>query len=1047
MRCFLTLAAVPILSAQNTPVPAESNAEEIIELSELRVFSGAQDAALDAKRASARLGSFLSTDALGILPDNDLGDALTRLAGVNVVDSQVVIRGAEGKLNSILVDGLAPANVSSETSLSFGEADTRNFEVDQIPTDMIESVEVIKSNTADMEGDSIGGSVNVSLADAFNFEERLIRYKVEYRYKDLEGDTGFGFSTTFADRLNEAGTMGLYLNFSYLDEDDTESVLRVDFTPSLPNIDENGDPQEVRRIRRLRPSASANNREEINLNGSFDWRASDNTVVSLKGWYSEDRRKELENEVRLDEGEESWNDYDRRGTVDAELWLDGLEIDPVTNELISVGNPIANNEPGTFTPAPGDDTDYRQVEEFRPIRLLNNKDGKETRNRVMLTSETLLENGGKIELAGAFDQSTYSALTVNNSWEGEAQEYTRIFRAFWDQSDPLAPNMTAILKDVPFGSGQDLDDNWGDPDAERIAGWLDKGYTQAEAEKMLAAGITGETAAAAVDADGSPVYWWEVTDQGRVQVLDLINRMQFDRENEMFTAKLDYTHPVGNKFEFKMGARYDVEDRVTSADSKQWAQDFDVVIDGFGSEFTLEDFQHLATNDPSISINNGIYAKASGDFIDPVLLREFQNDNFADAAGRPYWEPVTPDSLRRIAAKNWEGKESVSAAYLMGTWEATANLTLIAGARYESTETDFTWKGSDVDPPLPFDPVSGELLGGINLPRAEDIRAENSYNNFLPSAVGVYRLGNHVFRAAVSKTLARPDFDDLNPLDINQLFQKWGEFFGNPDDDIYIYNPELKEQTAVNLDLAWEWYYAEGSLFSITLFQKKLKDFHLDQVVIRPDVAFPVLDDETGLQETDGAGNLLFDFQDQDIKFAANGADRTLEGVEITFQQSFEDLLPAPFDGFGVLLNYTYLSGTETNSIFDPDALLEGRFVVIGEIESDGLSGQPEHILNAQLYWEKYGFNVRLAYNYVSEFDREVFSPDRDQIRQARKTLDASVQYILPKKWTGGNQMRLFFEARNLTEEINRDYDQVPRWTYFVTAPQREFSFGVRGEF
>lgn len=1021
--------------------------DEIFELDELRVFSNSQDIALDLKKTSDRVGSFLSADALGIMPDDNLGDALTRLAGVNVVDNQVVIRGAEGKLNRIQVDGLAPSNVSSETTLDFGEADTRNFEVDQIPTDMIESVEVIKSVTADQDGDSVGGIVNVRLADAFNFQERVLRYKAEYRYKDLDSSEGYRFSGTYADRLNKEGTMGLYLNFTYMDEDDMDSRLRVDYRESLPNLDEAGNPQNVRRVGRLRPGASALNREEINLNGSFDWQVSETTIVSVKAWWSEMDELELDNEVRLDNVDESWLDYDRRNTVDAERWLDNLEIDPATNELTTVGNIVDNNEPGQFTPVAGDETDFYQSEEFRPIRLLNNRDSKETRYRLTLQGETRFENGGLLELAASYDRAKFTADTVNNSWEAAGSSFTRIFRAYVDQSDPLAPNITAVLKDVPFGSGADLDDNWGRPDATRISGWLGKGYTQEEAEKMLAAGITGENAPNAVDADGSPVYWWEKTDQGRVQVLDLINRMRFERDNELITFKGDYSQPISDIFKIKTGMKFTREDRVTSADSKQWAQDFDVVEDVFGNELTYADFADLAVDFPAVTINDGLYAQASGDFINPVLLEKFQNENFSDSAGRPLWQAVTPDSLRRIAAKNWTGEETVSAAYVMGTLDLTKDLTLIAGMRYERTETDFTWKGSDVDPPLPYDPVSGQLLGNVNLERASDIRTKKDYSNYLPSALAVYRLNDHVFRLAYSQTVARPDFDDLNPLDINQLFQKWGEFFGNPDDDIYIYNPDLKEQTSDNFDLAWEWYYDEGSLFSVTLFRKKLKDFHLNQTVVRPDVAFPVLDEETGLQERDADGNLLFDFEDQDIKFAANGADRILEGLEISFQQSFRDLLPAPFDGFGLLINYTYLEGTETNTLYDADALLEGRFVPVGEVESDGLSGQPRHIVNTQIYWERYGLNIRIAHNYVSEFDREVFSEDRDQIRASRSQWDASVQYFLPRKWTGGRSVRVFFEGRNLTKEFERDYDQIPQWTYYVTAPQREFAIGVRGEF
>ena len=43
--------------------------------------------------------------------------------------------------------------------------------------------------------------------------------------------------------------------------------------------------------------------------------------------------------------------------------------------------------------------------------------------------------------------------------------------------------------------------------------------------------------------------------------------------------------------------------------------------------------------------------------------------------------------------------------------------------------------------------------------------------------------------------------------------------------------------------------------------------------------------------------------------------------------------------------------------------------------------------------------------------------------------------------------MRIFFEGRNLNEEREQEYDQNPLYTTYHNAPQREFVFGIRGEF
>ena len=69
-----------VLSAQEQEVGSE-----VVELEEYRVFTSGQVSALESKRASNIIGSFLDAAAIGALPDDTLGEALSRLAGVNVV--------------------------------------------------------------------------------------------------------------------------------------------------------------------------------------------------------------------------------------------------------------------------------------------------------------------------------------------------------------------------------------------------------------------------------------------------------------------------------------------------------------------------------------------------------------------------------------------------------------------------------------------------------------------------------------------------------------------------------------------------------------------------------------------------------------------------------------------------------------------------------------------------------------------------------------------------------------------------------------------------
>lgn len=62
----------------------------------------------------------------------------------------VQIRGTEPRLNNVTIDGVQMASPEG----------IRNVKLDTIPADLVESIQINKTLTADMYGDGIGGSVN-----------------------------------------------------------------------------------------------------------------------------------------------------------------------------------------------------------------------------------------------------------------------------------------------------------------------------------------------------------------------------------------------------------------------------------------------------------------------------------------------------------------------------------------------------------------------------------------------------------------------------------------------------------------------------------------------------------------------------------------------------------------------------------------------------------------------------------------------------------------------------------------------------------------------
>lgn len=121
--------------------------------------------AITMQRESNGVRNIVSTDAFGALAGNP-ADLLVRLPGVEGTSTSgdtryIRIRGMHESLSSVTVDGNRVASAN-------GAGTDRIMEFQPTGADAIERIEVIKSPTPDMDGDSIGGAVNMVSKSAFD---------------------------------------------------------------------------------------------------------------------------------------------------------------------------------------------------------------------------------------------------------------------------------------------------------------------------------------------------------------------------------------------------------------------------------------------------------------------------------------------------------------------------------------------------------------------------------------------------------------------------------------------------------------------------------------------------------------------------------------------------------------------------------------------------------------------------------------------------------------------------------------------------------------
>ena len=148
--------SVPDGGSVDVPIRLTSRA---IELEGVAVI-GRQDGqarALQQQRSLMSVSNIVAADQIGRFPDQNIGDAMKRIPGINVMVDQGearfgMIRGTEPRLNSVTLNG---------ERIPSAEGDTREVQLDLIPADMVQAVEVIKALTPDMEADAVGATVNI----------------------------------------------------------------------------------------------------------------------------------------------------------------------------------------------------------------------------------------------------------------------------------------------------------------------------------------------------------------------------------------------------------------------------------------------------------------------------------------------------------------------------------------------------------------------------------------------------------------------------------------------------------------------------------------------------------------------------------------------------------------------------------------------------------------------------------------------------------------------------------------------------------------------
>ena len=444
-------------------------------------------------------------------------------------------------------------------------------------------------------------------------------------------------------------------------------------------------------------------------------------------------------------------------------------------------------------------------------------------------------------------------------------------------------------------------------------------------------------------------------------------RQEFDSQKDTIKAvRLEVSHPLGWIFS-SMNLGVDYSDRTKT---KQANVNF-AWLNGNGS-------------------TQGTYDNHFSTPVDPAFLRGSTSLGYGGIPGILYYDVLgalanqfylTERNGQGDWSRNYTVEEKVPVGYAKFNIETMlGNVPLRGNVGVQFVRTDQSSTALQTN----GDTLVGRITDGAK------------YNNVLPSLNLVAHLTDRQYlRFGLAKTMARGRIDDEKVATSAGLSKAqngpaagqvlWSGSGGNP---------KLKPYVAVGTDLSYEFYFGKSSYFAAAVFNKNLLNYIYNQTTLDYDFSHYTNNDPT-LTPSSNIGSFTR---------PANGTGGKMQGLELSGALE-GGLLADALDGFGAQANFSL-----TNSSIPISSISS---IPGGPKTLPGLSRK---VANLALYYEKYGWSVRVAERYRSSFTGEAVALF-DQLGYTKYLPNKQTDLQLGYAFSEGslNGLSLLLQVSNLT--------------------------------
>jgi len=336
------------------------------------------------------------------------------------------------------------------------------------------------------------------------------------------------------------------------------------------------------------------------------------------------------------------------------------------------------------------------------------------------------------------------------------------------------------------------------------------------------------------------------------------------------------------------------------------------------------------------------------------------------------------------------------------------------------------------------------------------------YNDFLPSFnLRVAPSNTFQARFAYSKAITRPSFNDLRNYTRFFLSGPVGTLtadqpFPNTAVRAEAYgNPLLRPTKSDNFDVTFEWYHSSQGSLTFGLFYKDLVNV---TSVLNGIAGFNM--QSNGYQFVSNVGvdpknPSVINYTNNGVTLPAfisvtanNNRHVAVKGLEVDWRENKLPFLTGALDGIGFSANFTYIDADKLQ--FQPVLAknydnTRGYNPDVGYSTSFAFPGVSKYNANAELFYEKYGLQARVAYTWRSSYfvsSQDALGPNDPTYTGSTGFMDASIFYAVDK------HLKIGVTGSNLLNETVTTYNQISqsgiRALRGVNQQDRRYTIGVR---